>query len=42
MYGTTGIAYDPSKTGGPITSWADFFSPDSPAAGKIGTLNDQV
>ena len=42
MYGTTGIAYDPAKTGGAITSWADFFSPDSPAVGKVGTLNDQV
>ena len=42
MYGTTGIAYDPTKTGVDITSWADFFNADSPAAGKIGTLNDQV
>lgn len=42
MYGTTGIAYDPTKTGGDITSWAQFFDPASPAAGKIGTLNDQV
>jgi len=42
MYGTTGIAYDPTKAGGEITSWADFFDADSPAAGKIGTLNDQV
>ena len=42
MYGTTGIAYDPTKTGVEITSWADFFDADSPAAGKIGTLNDQV
>ena len=42
MYGTTGIAYDPTKTGGEVTSWADFFDPNSPAAGKIGTLNDQV
>ncbi|MGI9196242.1 MAG: extracellular solute-binding protein [Candidatus Nanopelagicales bacterium] len=42
MYGTTGIAYDPTKTGVEITSWADFFNADSPAAGKIGTLNDQV
>jgi spermidine/putrescine transport system substrate-binding protein len=42
MYGTTGIAYDPTKTGGEITSWTDFFDPNSPAAGKIGTLNDQV
>ena len=43
MYGTTGIAYDPTKMGGAtVTSWTDFFSPDSPAAGKIGTLNDQV
>jgi spermidine/putrescine transport system substrate-binding protein len=42
MYGTTGIAYDPTKTGGEITSWAEFFDADSPAAGKIGTLNDQV
>lgn len=42
MYGTTGIAYDPTKTGGEITSWAEFFNADGPAAGKIGTLNDQV
>ncbi len=42
MYGTTGIAYDPTKTGGEITSWAEFFDADSPAAGKIGTLNDQI
>lgn len=42
MYGTTGIAYDPTKAGGEVTSWADFFDADSPAAGKIGTLNDQV
>ncbi|MFM7211261.1 MAG: extracellular solute-binding protein, partial [Actinomycetota bacterium] len=42
MYGTTGIAYDPTKAGLEITSWADFFAADSPAAGKIGTLNDQV
>lgn len=42
MYGTTGIAYDPTKTGVEITSWAEFFDADSPAAGKIGTLNDQV
>lgn len=42
MYGTTGIAYDPTKTGGEITSWAEFFDANSPAAGKIGTLNDQV
>jgi spermidine/putrescine transport system substrate-binding protein len=42
MYGTTGIAYDPTKTGGEITSWTDFFDANSPAAGKIGTLNDQV
>ncbi len=42
MYGTTGIAYDPTKTGVEVTSWADFFDPNSPAAGKIGTLNDQV
>ena len=42
MYGTTGIAYDPTKTGVEVTSWADFFDADSPAAGKIGTLNDQV
>ena len=42
MYGTTGIAYDPTKTGVEVTTWADFFNADSPAAGKIGTLNDQV
>jgi spermidine/putrescine transport system substrate-binding protein len=42
MYGTTGIAYDPVKMGTKVTSWADFFNPNSPAAGKIGTLNDQV
>jgi spermidine/putrescine transport system substrate-binding protein len=42
MYGTTGIAYDPTKAGGEIDSWVDFFDADSPAAGKIGTLNDQV
>jgi spermidine/putrescine transport system substrate-binding protein len=42
LYGTTGIAYDPTKSGGEITAWADFFNADSPAAGKIGTLNDQV
>ena len=42
MYGTTGIAYDPTKSGVEITGWADFFDADSPAAGKIGTLNDQV
>lgn len=42
MYGTTGIAYDPTAIGGEITSWADFFDPSSPAAGRIGTLNDQI
>jgi spermidine/putrescine transport system substrate-binding protein len=42
MYGTTGIAYDPVKMGTTVTSWAEFFDPKSPAAGKIGTLNDQV
>ncbi len=42
MYGTTGIAYDPTKTSSPVTSWADFFAADNPAAGKVGTLNDQV
>jgi len=40
QFGTTGIAYDPEATGTIITSWADFFDPESPAAGKIGTLND--
>lgn len=42
MYGTTGIAVDPTKTSRPVTSWADFFAADGPAAGKTGTLNDQV
>lgn len=42
MYGTTGIAYDPTKTGGDITSWTQFFEADGPASGQIGTLNDQV
>jgi spermidine/putrescine transport system substrate-binding protein len=42
MYGTTGIAYDPTQTGGEINTWAEFFDPASPAAGKIGTLNDQI
>lgn len=42
MYGTTGIAYDPTKTGGDITSWAQFFDADGPASGQIGTLNDQI
>jgi spermidine/putrescine transport system substrate-binding protein len=42
MYGTTGIAYDPTKIGGEITTWAEFFDPNSPAAGQIGTLADQV
>lgn len=42
MYGTTGIAVDPTKTSKPVASWADFFAADSPAAGKVGTLNDQV
>lgn len=42
MYGTTGVAYDPTKTGGELTSWTDFFDADSPVAGKIGTLNDQI
>jgi spermidine/putrescine transport system substrate-binding protein len=42
MYGTTGIAYDPTKTTGPVTSWVDFFAKDNVAAGKVGTLNDQV
>ena len=35
MYGTTGIAYDPTKTGVEITSWADFFDANSPAAGSF-------
>lgn len=42
MYGTTGIAVDPTKTSRPVASWADFFAADSPAGGKAGTLNDQV
>ena len=42
MYGTTGIAVDPTKTSGPVTSWADFFAADNPAGTKVGTLNDQV
>ena len=42
MYGTTGIAVDPSKLSMPVTSWADFFAADNAAAGKLGTLNDQV
>jgi len=42
MYGTTGIAYDPTKTGGDITTWTQFFEADGPASGQIGTLNDQV
>jgi len=42
MYGTTGIAVDPTKVSRPVTSWADFFAADNPAAGKVGTLNDQV
>ena len=42
MYGTTGIAIDPTAAGVEVTSWADFFDANSPAAGKIGTLNDQV
>jgi spermidine/putrescine transport system substrate-binding protein len=42
MYGTTGIAVDPTKTSGPVTSWKDFFAADNVAAGKVGTLNDQV
>jgi spermidine/putrescine transport system substrate-binding protein len=42
MYGTTGIAYDPTQTGGEISTWAEFFDPASPAAGRIGTLNDQI
>jgi spermidine/putrescine transport system substrate-binding protein len=43
MYGTTGIAYDPTKIGGEITTWAEFFDPaTAQQPGKIGTLNDQV
>ena len=42
MYGTTGIAVDPTKVSRPVTSWADFFAADGPAPGKTGTLNDQV
>ena len=42
MYGTTGIAVDPTKTSRPVTSWADFFASDNPAGDKVGTLNDQV
>jgi spermidine/putrescine transport system substrate-binding protein len=42
LYGTTGVAYDPEAVGQEITSWADFFAADSPAAGDIGTLNDQI
>ena len=42
MYGTTGIAVDPTKTSREVTSWADFFAADNPAGDKVGTLNDQV
>ena len=42
MYGTTGIAVDPTKTSSEVTSWADFFAADNPAGDKVGTLNDQV
>jgi len=42
MYGTTGIAVDPTKTSRPVTSWQDFFAADNPAGDKVGTLNDQV
>lgn len=42
MYGTTGIAVDPTKTSKEVTGWADFFAADNPAKGKVGTLNDQV
>ena len=42
MYGTTGIAVDPTKTTRPVASWADFFAADNPAGDKVGTLNDQV
>mgnify|MGYP003338042465 CR=1 FL=1 len=31
MYGTTGIAVDPTKTSSGVTSWADFFAADNPA-----------
>ena len=41
MYGTTGIAYDPTKTGGEITSWADYYAADNPAAGSMSVLNGQ-
>jgi spermidine/putrescine transport system substrate-binding protein len=43
-FGLNGIiAYDPSKTGGPITSWADVYS--GKFAGRIGKIdksNEQV
>lgn len=42
MYGTTGIAVDPTKTSKPVKGWADFFAADNPAGNKVGTLNDQV
>ena len=42
MYGTTGIAVDPTKTSREVTSWADFFAVDNPAGDKVGILNDQV
>lgn len=43
MYGTTGIAYDPSQGGGAtVDSWAQFFAPPAAYKGKVGTLNDQI
>src|SRR5215204_5947563 len=43
-FGLNGIvAYDPAKTGGPITSWADVFSGKyKDRIGKIDKSNEQI
>ena len=41
MFGTTGVAYDPTKSGGEIATWADYYASDNPAAGNISVLNGQ-
>jgi spermidine/putrescine transport system substrate-binding protein len=43
MWGTTGYSYDSAKVEGPIEeSWAPFFDPEGPFAGKLALMNDQV
>lgn len=42
MWGTTGYSYDSAKVGEVEESWAPFFDPQGPFAGRLAMLDDQV